>query len=68
VEKRLAEEAPAGMALRCRVTQAGIKVEAGKDAADAQALVDLASSLCREHGRHFVGVGPYRRGAMFVHR
>ncbi len=67
VETRLAAEAPAGMALRCRVTRAGIKVEAGEKAADSEALANLASSLCREHGRHFVGIGPYRRGAMFVH-
>ena len=67
VETRLAAQAPAGMALRCRVTQAGIAIEAGKEAADAEALADLASSLCREHGRRLVGIGPYRRGAMFVH-
>jgi pyridinium-3,5-biscarboxylic acid mononucleotide sulfurtransferase len=67
VETRLAAQAPAGMALRCRVTLAGIKVEAGKEAADAEALADLVSSLCREHGRHLAGIGPYRRGAMFVH-
>ena len=67
VETRLAAQAPAGMALRCRVTHAGIAIEAGKEAADAEALADLASSLCREHGRRLVGIGPYRRGAMFVH-
>jgi uncharacterized protein len=67
VETRLAEKAPVGMALRCRVTLAGITVEAGKEAADAEALADLARRLCNEHGRHLVGIGPYRRGAMFVH-
>jgi pyridinium-3,5-biscarboxylic acid mononucleotide sulfurtransferase len=67
VETRLAAEAPAGMALRCRVTRTGIKVEAGEEAADAEALADLADRLCREHGRHLAGIGPYRRGAMFVH-
>jgi uncharacterized protein len=67
VETRLAAAAPAGMVLRCRVTRAGIKVEAGEETADARALEDLASQLCRDHGRSFVGIGPYRRGAMFVH-
>jgi uncharacterized protein len=66
VETRLAARAPADMALRCRVTRSGIAIEAGADPADAEALVDLASRLCREHGRHLVGIGPYRRGAMFV--
>jgi len=27
----------------------------------------LAEALCRAHGRRLVGIGPYRRGAMFVH-
>jgi uncharacterized protein len=67
VETRLTAQAPAGMALRCRVTHAGIAIEAGKETTDAQALADLASRLCREHGRHLIGIGPYRRGAMFVH-
>jgi uncharacterized protein len=67
VETRLAALAPAGMAVRCRVTHAGITIEAGKEAADAAPLADLAGTLCREHGRRLVGIGPYRRGAMFVH-
>jgi pyridinium-3,5-biscarboxylic acid mononucleotide sulfurtransferase len=67
VETRLAAQAPAGMALRCRVTHAGIAIEAGLDAADAAGLSDLAEELCRTHGRLLVGIGPYRRGAMFVH-
>jgi uncharacterized protein len=67
VETRLAAKAPAGMAVRCRVTHAGIAIEAGRKAADAEALADLAGRLCREHGRRLIGIGPYRRGAMFVH-
>jgi uncharacterized protein len=67
METRLAALAPAGMALRCRVTHAGITIEAGSAAADAAPLADLAAALCRAHGRRLVGVGPYRRGAMFVH-
>jgi len=67
VETRLTAIAPAGMALRCRVTHAGITIEAGSSAADAAPLADLAGVLCRAHGRHLISVGPYRRGAMFVH-
>jgi pyridinium-3,5-biscarboxylic acid mononucleotide sulfurtransferase len=67
VETRLAAQAPAGITLRCRVTLAGIAIEAGTEATASQALADLAGQLCREHGRHLIGIGPYRRGAMFVH-
>ena len=48
VETRLAAQAPAGMALRCRVTQAGIAIEAGEEDADAEALADLASRFAGE--------------------
>jgi uncharacterized protein len=67
VETRLAALVPAGTALRCRVTRAGIAIEIGDEAAAETALADLAGALCRDHGRHLVGIGPYRRGAMFVH-
>jgi uncharacterized protein len=67
VETRLATLVPAGAALRCRVTHAGVAIEVGDAAADRHALADLADALCRDHGRRLAGVGPYRRGAMFVH-
>ena len=67
VESRLATLAPAGTALRCRVTHAGIAIEVGDEAADREMLAVIADTLCRDHGRHLVGVGAYRRGAMFVH-
>jgi uncharacterized protein len=68
VETRLAAVIPAGTALRCRVTHAGIAIEVGDEATDRTALATLADALCRDHGRPLVGVRPYRRGAMFVHR
>lgn len=67
VETRLAALAPAGTALRCRVTHAGIAIEVGDEAADRTALAAAARLLCRDHGRRLVGIGAYRRGAMFVH-
>ena len=67
VETRLARLAPAGTALRCRVTRAGITIELGETATDQAAIAALAEALCREHGRRLVGIRPYRRGAMFVH-
>ena len=45
VETRLAARAPAGMAVRCRVTHAGITIEAGTRAADAEPLADLAGRV-----------------------
>lgn len=66
VETRLAALAPAGTALRCRVTHAGIAVEVGDEAADREAIAELAGALCRDHGRRLTDVRPYRRGAMFV--
>jgi uncharacterized protein len=67
VETRLAPLVPAGSALRCRVTHAGIAIEVGDEATDRAALADLARTLCHDHGRQLAGVRPYRRGAMFVH-
>jgi uncharacterized protein len=70
VETRLAGAAPVGAALRCRITHAGVAIEIGDEvgdgAADREVLAELASALCRDHGRSLVGVRPYRRGAMFV--
>jgi uncharacterized protein len=66
VETRLSKTLPAGTALRCRVTHAGVAIEVEDGAADQAALSALAGALCRDHGRHLVGVRPYRRGAMFV--
>ncbi len=68
VETRLAAAAPAGTVLRCRVTRAGITIEIAGDETDQAALAEAAQALCRDHGRRLVGIGPYRRGAMFVHR
>ncbi|HEV2674728.1 MAG TPA: hypothetical protein VGV37_09310 [Aliidongia sp.] len=67
VETRLAALAPAGAVLRCRVTHGGIAIEIGEGIGNEDALAALAGSLCRDHGRRLAGVGPYRRGAMFVH-
>jgi uncharacterized protein len=64
VETRLTEYAPGAAALRCRVTHQGIAVELDGDASSI--LASTARALCAAHGRVFLGVRPYRRGAMFV--
>jgi uncharacterized protein len=66
VETRLAPLVSPGAALRCRVTRGGIAIEVSDDDADKHMLIALAGALCRDHGRRFVGVRPYRRGSMFV--
>jgi uncharacterized protein len=67
VETRLAALAPKGATLRCRITHGGVAVEIGDEAAgERDALGDVVAALCRADGRHFAGVRPYRRGAMFV--
>ncbi|HVY16089.1 MAG TPA: hypothetical protein VHB27_12765 [Rhodopila sp.] len=66
VETSLAPLAPGAAALRCRVTRQGIAVEL--DGTPSPALADAARSLCAAADRVFLGVRPYRRGAMFVHR
>jgi pyridinium-3,5-biscarboxylic acid mononucleotide sulfurtransferase len=67
VETELAAIAPKGATLRCRITHAGVTVEIGSEAAGLTTLLgDAAGAICAEQGRSFVGVRPYRRGAMFV--
>ncbi len=66
VEARLAEQAPAGAIVRCRITRDGVVVEIGDEMAQAtEALAAEVGALCRAERRPFVGVRPYRRGAMF---
>lgn len=66
VETRLAQVLPAGATVRCRVTRGGIAVEVGPECEAPDTVAELAAALCRDDGRKFVGVGRYRRGAMFV--
>jgi uncharacterized protein len=55
-----------GSTVRCRITRAGVAVEIDQPIADADAMATTAAALCLETGRPFLGVRPYRRGAMFV--
>lgn len=64
VETSLAAFAPAAQALRCRVTKRGIAVEV--DGTAEASMTAAAQALCDRFGRVFLGVRPYRRGAMFV--
>jgi uncharacterized protein len=66
------EQAATGLAgpaatVRCRLTHAGVVLEldGAADAVEA-ALAQCVGALCREAGRHFLGIQPYRRGSAFV--
>lgn len=64
MERALTPHAPPGADIRCRVTHAGIAVEAP---APDEAMRQIADELCRSARRHFLGFRPYRRGAAFLH-
>jgi pyridinium-3,5-biscarboxylic acid mononucleotide sulfurtransferase len=67
MEQRIAALLPLNSTIRCRVTTAGIALEIGPEAAGATSAIDeLATRLCRDANRPFVGVRPYRRGSAFA--
>jgi uncharacterized protein len=66
VETALAAMATPGSTVRCRITHAGVAVEIDRPTGDGDAMATTAAALCRASGRPFLGVRPYRRGAMFV--
>lgn len=67
VERQLAELAPKGATLRCRITRAGVAIEVDEDALRQRVDLEAAAlQLCAAEGRRFAGLGAYRRGAMFV--
>ncbi|MCB8882262.1 hypothetical protein ACELLULO517_18590 [Acidisoma cellulosilytica] len=62
MEGLLSAALPAGADIRCRITHAGVMIEA------APGLDETAArALCAAEGRIFLGVRPYRRGAAFLH-
>ena len=57
--------------LRCRITGAGVRVELGAAATASLAgrdveIADQLAVICARGGRHFSGLGPYRRGSAFI--
>lgn len=68
VEERLRTDHGRTATLRCRITRAGVVVEAEAALAPAfEAIAATVAPLCREAGRAFAGCRPYRRGSAFVH-
>lgn len=68
VEARLAARLGRERVLRCRLTQHGVVIELGADGDPGAADVAraIAGQACRDSGRDFAGVRPYRRGAAFL--
>jgi uncharacterized protein len=64
MERALTPHVPAGADLRCRVTHAGIVVEAPEP---DDAMRQIAGELCQWANRRFLGFRLYRRGAAFLH-
>ena len=75
-ERHIREHAPAPANVRCRLTRSGVVLEIGGIGAqgglmeethfDLPRLADLAASFCKEAGRTFAGVRPYRQGSAFI--
>jgi uncharacterized protein len=66
-ETAVADHVPAGAAVRCRITHAGVVLELGAEAmACAGRAADIAAQLCARATRTFAGLRPYRQGAAFL--
>ncbi|NYZ16067.1 adenine nucleotide alpha hydrolase [Azospirillum sp. RWY-5-1] len=68
VEAALADLLPGLEALRCRITRAGVAVEADPlpSGAPLERAAGRAADLCAADGRVFAGLRPYRRGSAFL--
>jgi len=68
VETALAARLGPAAVVRCRVTRAGVVIELGEagDTTAAALARDTGEAACRDEGRVFAGVRPYRRGAAFL--
>lgn len=68
VETRLRDRFGETRTIRCRVTAAGVAVEADEQLAGSfEAMGRMIAPDCDAAGRTFLGVRPYRRGSAFLH-
>ncbi len=67
-EAAAAALAPAKTDIRCRITWEGVALEIGEGVPESRRaeLSLLLAALCRDEGRLFAGVRPYRRGSAFL--
>jgi uncharacterized protein len=67
VERRIREQVCAPANVRCRLTRLGVVLEiGGESGCDPDHVAELAASFCKEAGRTFAGVRPYRQGSAFL--
>lgn len=67
VERHLRQHVSARANVRCRLTRQGVVIEIGGDSdRDLSTIAETAAPLCKEAGRDFVGVRPYRKGSAFL--
>ena len=66
VERAVSDIVPGEPNIRCRITHAGVALELGEAGAGRDDIRHLVETLCRQTGRTFTGVRPYRRGAAFL--
>ncbi|WP_416899169.1 MAG: adenine nucleotide alpha hydrolase [Minwuia sp.] len=68
IETRLRSRFGETRTIRCRITAAGVAVEADESLSpDHAEMADLIRGDCEAEGRRFLGVRPYRRGSAFLH-
>jgi pyridinium-3,5-biscarboxylic acid mononucleotide sulfurtransferase len=66
VERAVSNIVPSEPNIRCRITHTGVALELGERAATRDDIKRLVEALCRQTGRTFTGIRPYRRGAAFL--
>jgi uncharacterized protein len=66
-ERHIREHVSALANVRCRLTRPGVVLEIGGHGdCDFAQLAELATSFCKQAGRQFAGVRPYRQGSAFI--
>jgi uncharacterized protein len=66
-EQHIRQRISAPANVRCRLTRLGAVLEiGGQGDCDLNQIAELAASFCKEAGRDFAGVRPYRQGSAFV--
>jgi pyridinium-3,5-biscarboxylic acid mononucleotide sulfurtransferase len=67
VERQIREQLPMQADVRCRLTRHGVVLEVGgQEGCEPGPLAARAARLCKEAGRDFLGVKPYRQGSAFL--
>jgi uncharacterized protein len=66
VERAVRHEISELANVRCRLTREGVVLEIGNVDCEPRRLSEFTAEMCREAGRRFAGVRPYRQGSAFI--